>query len=127
MGAIDSKKDVFRSFPRRGVLSALGGAQAKVAVVKVGDKYVAPEVTDVEHESRFEYCYDLAQQLVAYCERKATENPDWSQLFNYERAAKGLRQKSDARIWDIDSSELAWMLEAVRSELRTRGWAGIPA
>lgn len=104
-------------FPR-GVTGALSGAQPKLAARAADGEYVAGW-TEQELLGRHEYCEDLVQQLVAYCMRKAKENPDWSHEFNFDRMARGLVQKVQAGKWDVTPDEQAWMTGRIRSLL---GW-----
>lgn len=129
MNTVSNKEDVFSSFPRTGHLSArvAANAKAKTTDAVYPDYVVARPATDLEHELRFDYCHDLAQQLAAYCQEKSTENPSWSQLFSYERAAEVLRERTEGRIWYLCDVEVEWMLQVVRDELKTKGWGGLPA
>lgn len=105
-------------FPREGPIGAVSGAQPKLVARALDGKYVVGW-TEQELLGRHDYCEDLVQQLVAYCLRKAQENPDWSHEFNFDRMARGLVQKVQAGKWDVTPDELAWMTGRIRSLL---GW-----
>lgn len=64
-------------FPRGFLPGGVPGAQPKLLVRKVGEKYFS-EMTDDERRERYEICSDFAQQLISYCKRKQTEKPEWS-------------------------------------------------
>lgn len=106
------------SFPRSKPVGAVSGAQAKLLVRQVDGQYIAGW-TDEELRARHDYCEDLVQQLVLYCQRKERENPSWSREFNLERMASGVAKKASSGEWDITSEEMAWMMERIKQLL---GW-----
>ncbi len=62
-----------------GSQAALSGAQPKLAMVKIDDAYYPAGSTPDEVIAAHEMCEDLAQQLVPYCQRKLSENPQWNE------------------------------------------------
>ena len=99
-------------FPIEPVLGAVSGVQPKLLAREIKGKYVVGRTAE-EHRERYLACEDLAQQLAAYCMRKATENPEWSRAYNLERTAKGLRQKAEAGVWDVGTAEQVWVMARV--------------
>ena len=95
-------------------LGGVPGAQPKLLVRNVGEKYFS-EMTDQERTERYEICADLAQQLISYCKRKQTENPEWSIGDVLRKTSRGLRSKN----WDFSETEILWMMERVAQELHS--------
>lgn len=93
-------------FPRE--CAGLAGAQPKVGVRLDDGLYVS------DRRARYDVCEDLAQQLAAYCTRKATENPAWTLTFNLERASRGVVSKIANRRWDLSDPEQRWLMKRVR-------------
>lgn len=105
-------------FPRAGPIASVAGAQAKLAARYIDGKYVVGR-TPAELLVRYDNCQDLAIQLAAYCTRKATANPEWSQGFNLQRVAGGMSEKVMNGLWDVTVAEQAWVMERVKLIL---GW-----
>lgn len=105
-------------FPREGPIVSIGGAQPKIAARFIDGKYI-DGWTPEELRERFENCKDLAEQLAAYCMRKALENPDWAREFNLQRTARGMSEKVTGGYWDVTEAEQLWIMERVRHHL---GW-----
>lgn len=105
-------------FPRTSYMAALPGIQPKIAVRLIQGKYVSGW-TDEELQERYENCIDLAQQLSAYCTRKALEHPEWSNEFNLQRTARGISQHANAGRWDVTPQEQTWIMLQVKTLL---GW-----
>lgn len=57
-------------FPIEPVLSAIGGAQAKMNLTQESGTFYAPGTSPSEVARAFDLCDDLVPQMVAYCERK---------------------------------------------------------
>ena len=104
-------------FPREFIRASLAGSQPKIAARLIDGRYVAG-LTDEELAERYDSCEDLAQQLAAYCTRKASENSEWTQEFNFGRMRKGVEKKVHAGVWDISPTEHAWVMGRVRAILR---------
>lgn len=109
-------KPIPDDFPRSTPLSAVAGVQPKLAVRKVSDRYITG-LTEEELQRRYAYCDDLAQQLMAYCRRKALEHPEWTHEANLDRMARGVAQKAEA--WDLSVEEQRWIEGQVKALL---GW-----
>jgi hypothetical protein len=66
-----SRAPIPADFPTRIRLTAIAGAQPKLAVMRGSDgKYHTPGPSPEEIRADYEMCEDLAQQLVAYCRKK---------------------------------------------------------
>lgn len=102
-------------FPRFRPPAAVAGAQAKLAVRKVGDTYSA-DFTPEELTARHEMCEDLLLQLLPYCRRKQAERPDWTSEQLLDKVARSLRGKG----WDLTDPELTWMVGQLGEQLGTR-------
>ena len=99
-------------FPRETLSGGVPGAQPKLLVRKVGDKYLAG-MTDEECEQRYEICIDLSQQLILYCRRKQAEKPEWSTGDILRKINQGIRSKN----WDLSEAEILWTMEQVAQGL----------
>lgn len=99
-------------FPLEPVLGAVSGVQPKLLAREVEGRYVVGRTAE-EYRERYLACEDLANQLAAYCARKARENPEWSRAYNLERTGKGLRQKAEAGVWDVGPAERVWVMARV--------------
>lgn len=99
-------------FPRETLSGGVPGAQPKLLVRKVGDKYLAG-MTDEECEQRYEICIDLSQQLILYCRRKQEEKPEWSTGDILRKTSQGFRSKT----WDLSEDEIIWTMERVAQGL----------
>ena len=111
-------KQVPDDFPRDTNLSSVSGVQPKLPVRLVEGRYIVG-LTEGEFLLRYEYCDDLVQQLVAYCQRKADEHPEWSHEITLERMAKGVALKGESGEWDITENEQQWMVSQIKLLL---GW-----
>lgn len=58
-------------FPRRTLMSGLGGAVPKYSARATADGHFSTFVTGEEHQEAYENALDLAQQLVGYARRKS--------------------------------------------------------
>lgn len=58
-------------FPRRTLMSGLGGAVPKYSARESADGRLSAFVTGEEHQEAYENALDLAQQLVGYARRKS--------------------------------------------------------
>lgn len=101
-------------FPRGLLPGSVPGAQPKLLVRKVGEKYLT-EMTDEECEQRYEICKDLSQQLILYCRRKQEEKPEWSTGDILRKISQGIRSKN----WDLSEAEIIWTMERVAQGLHS--------
>lgn len=92
-------------FPRAGV-GAVPGFQSKVLAVKSGDTY-AQGMSESEAHARYQICFDLVNQLQAYCHRKLLEHPDWTPRILLSKLRIGVVRRYD---WGCSPAELQWML-----------------
>ena len=66
----DNNNGMPADFPPRTRVTAISGAQPKIAVALVDGKYYAPGNSPHEMRADWEMCEDLAHQLVPYCRKK---------------------------------------------------------
>lgn len=69
----DNYPNIPSDFPIEVKHSALSGAQPKLSLVEENGKYYAPGTSPSEVAELYDICEDLAQQSVAYCNRKIFE------------------------------------------------------
>ncbi|MDQ0140957.1 hypothetical protein [Cupriavidus necator] len=114
---MNSEETVPLDFPRKAVLGVVPGVQSKFAARLIDGKYVVG-LTDQEARERYLVCKDLAEQLVAYCRRKATERTDWTHAQILERVRNSAVQKAGE--WKISPVEIEWVLVRMQAGL---GWS----
>lgn len=95
-------------FPRHPA-GAISGVHPKVLARKVGDSYITGW-TEQERRERYESCSNLVEQLVAYCQRKSVEHPEWSRDAVIDRTTKGVDQKIASGQWDVTNAERDWII-----------------
>ena len=105
-------------FPRTSIPGVVAGFQDKITARKIDGKYIVG-LTEEEILGRYIICEDLAQQLAQYCLRKATENPDWTQDFNFNRAIAAVTNKVERGVWRFSDDEQGWIAERTKKIL---GW-----
>ena len=113
-------RPVPEDFPRESPIAALSGAQPKVAArfdIASG-RYVSGQ-TDAELAARFDICEDLAQQLVAKCQKNRSTK--YSSLSEREILERLLRQLWGTG-WGSDG-EMAWVIRRTANVL---GWDAPP-
>ncbi|MGF6636513.1 hypothetical protein [Paraburkholderia sp. MM6662-R1] len=110
-----SVQTVPADFPREALNTLLSGAQPKIGLRRINGKIYAG-LTEEELFERYDACDDLAQQLAAYCTRKAEENPEWTRAFNLERTERGVARRNQEE-WDLSAAELAWVFRRMRAIL----------
>lgn len=100
------------SFPRDPWPTAIGGTQTKFSARLIEWRFVVG-LTEVERRERYEYCADLLQQLVPYCQRKRAEAP--------HVALDAYLQQLETRVrgqgWDVSPIEITWMMNRVKEQL----------
>lgn len=104
--------DVPASFPHPIKLGAIAGAQPKLLVQKVGDKYVSG-VTEEDLKERYAICSDMVEQLHAYSERKLLENPTQSKSTLVESIKVSVKNKG----WGFSDAEIDWIGKELASKL----------
>lgn len=96
------------NFPRDNYASALSGAQPKLAMVLINDKYYPEGNTPEQQLQRYLMCEDLAHQGMAYCNRKIEDgtvaDPDAAML----RLYTGLQSKN----W-CTPAQMKWIIRRV--------------
>jgi hypothetical protein len=97
-------------FPRTKTHGAIGGAMPKVLLKEHDGKYFVGQ-TDDEHYQRYDICADMVVQLLAYCQRKSLENPDWTIDFNLARTERGFRDKVSSGQWNFSEQEIRWIMD----------------
>ena len=100
-------------FPRDYGLSAVSGVQPKLAVLKIRDAYVSG-LTGEELYARYDVCFDLVNQLEAYCNRKKKERLDWSEKELFDKVSASLAARTE---WDFSKGEIRWMLTQLSSRM----------
>ncbi|TAM55187.1 MAG: hypothetical protein EPN57_04075 [Paraburkholderia sp.] len=110
-----SRHPVPDDFPREPAPGLVPGAQPKLLVRKMDERYRIG-LTDEELWARYEACEDLARQLAEYASRKMSSS---GLLLNdaLERVAKGLKAKVGASQWDFYPAEITWMIKRTRELL----------
>jgi hypothetical protein len=103
-------------FPRDYGLGAVTGVQAKLLVRKVGDAFVQG-LTAEELYDRYDNCFDLVNQLEAYCRRKLQEKPEWVPGELFEKVRASVTSRTD---WDFSAGEVNWMMLQLSARM---GWS----
>ena len=111
-----NEKPIPKDFPGDRAISALTGAQPKVAVrleARTG-RYFAGQ-SDEEIRERYEICADLVDQLVAKCRRnRQTKYASMAE----QAILSGLFDKLKKSGWGTEH-EMAWIIRRTATEL---GW-----
>lgn len=97
-------------FPRDPFPASLAGAQPKVAARLIDGRYVAG-LTPEERAERYVGCLDLVDQLTAYVNRKAVEEPELTQAAVLDSLASRMPHQG----WDVGKTELQWMEKHLRA------------
>ncbi|MGB7399035.1 hypothetical protein [Castellaniella sp.] len=113
-------------FPRRTLMSGLGGAVPKYAAREVEGGGFSAFVPDEEHQQAYDNAEDLATQLVGYARRKEKENPSWTRQFNVDRIRDGIKEKVRSGAWDFTADEQQWVMKRLTALLE-HPEAGAPA
>jgi hypothetical protein len=100
-------------FPRR-FSGAIAGAQPKVLLQLTEGEGLCSELSERAVATRAAFCLDLCAQLVAYCERKAFEDPSREQGDIVTRVTRS-KQLNDY----CSQAEAKWVLERMVARL---GW-----
>jgi hypothetical protein len=105
-------------FPYDG-FGAVAGTQTKVPVHKAGEVYTSAASESARYV-RYDICFDLVNQLEAYCLRKLAQHPDWT-LDEFQRKLRaGVCRRYD---WNCSTEELRWILKQLCAR---RGWEETP-
>lgn len=102
------------NFPFPTSSGAIAGAMPKVLLRRRAGQLHLGQTED-ERAERYAICADMADQLVGYCHRKASENPAWSEEFTVDRAARGLQAKAYSGQWQFSAAEVNWIIQQIRS------------
>ncbi|MCT7328815.1 hypothetical protein [Ralstonia mojiangensis] len=113
-----SDRTIPDDFPHETPLASVPGAQAKLAVRLVNNKYVSGP-TDEERLERYMGCEDLAQQCSIYCTRKVSENSALSRERCLTNVRKGFALKVERGEWSLTEAEQDWVVNRARQIL---GW-----
>jgi len=108
--------EIPNDFPRAPTISSLSGAWPKVAVRLdlISGTYVSGP-TDDELSERYEFCQDLAEQLVAKCKKnRSTKYAALSEVQIFERLLTQLLGTG----WGTDA-EMTWVIRRTATQL---GW-----
>ena len=99
-------------FPRETLAGSVAGANPKLLLRKVGDRYFAGLTPD-ELYKRYDACEDVAQQLAVYTQRKI-DTEGWGFDEAQHRVEMGVQNKVRAGTWDFSSTEIAWLMSRTR-------------
>jgi hypothetical protein len=100
-------------FPRDVTPASLAGAQPKLAGRLINGKLVIG-LTAEERFERWDFCEDLAQQLVAIAHKDAAKFPEHSRDVTLRRVRRGVEGKRWVSVVEAD-----WLVERLRVLL---GW-----
>ena len=102
---IPQTTDIPDDFPVRSTISAISGAQPKMALVKVEGRYYPEGATPDDRRAQHEMCEDLAHQGVVYCQRKLAEGVVADPAAALKRLHKGLQGKdwcsAEQNVWIV--------------------------
>jgi len=102
-------------FPWEPWPALLAGAQPKFAGRLIDGKFIVG-LTAEERAERYLMCQDLVDQLVSYCQRKASEHPDSTRDALLAGVEKGIRGKQVE--WGLGWPEVDWIVGRVRAGFR---------
>lgn len=97
-------------FPYAPTISSVAGAAPKLPLRKEGDQYVEEQQEDAA--ARYMLCQDLADQIVAYCRRKQSDNSDYDLHALLAQVAVQVEAKS----W-VSPAELDWTIQQAAAQL----------
>ena len=109
MKALTSPVLVPEDFPRDPFPAGLSGSQLKVSAELIDDHYVVG-LTDQDRQSRYLYCIDLVEQLIAYAERKRLERSDMP----LDQLLVGVDASLRRKDWQLSNLENDWIMRCVR-------------
>jgi hypothetical protein len=98
-------------FPRDVAPASLSGAQPKISVRMIDDKFVAG-LTAEERAERWTICEDLAHQLVPKTLKDAARNPDHL----HDETLRRVRRAVEAKGW-TSVVETDWLIERLHNLL----------
>jgi hypothetical protein len=101
-------------FPSDTMLGAVSGAIPRQLGRKIDGKFVAG-MTDEELYLRYDASFEMVNQIVEYCHRKLSEQPELEgpELFNAVRKVLAARDE-----WDFSVEEQAWMMKKLCSRMK---------
>jgi hypothetical protein len=105
---ITSSPDIPADFPAWPEMTALSGAQPKIALVEIAGKYYAEGARPEDRQAQYEMCEDLAHQGVVYCKRKLAEGVVADPAAALDRLHKGLLGKG----W-CSPAQCGWIVRRV--------------
>lgn len=100
-------------FPREGALASVSGAQPKLLVTKVGDRFSA-EVDEEESYRRWVVCDDLVQQLVVKTVKRIREGRV-KDLDDYVNKLQSWLEAQDWEGWKVTGQEARWMRDRIKT------------
>ena len=108
-------------FPIEALPFALSGAQLKLSVVKQGERYYATGTSPQEVQEDYESMLDLAQQVVAYVQKKGISTPEaLDQFLNQESMVMQMH-------YGIRPRHAEWVIQRVRQLLQEAGHGALTA
>lgn len=101
------------AFPRERVTGSISGAQPKLLVVKVGDRFSA-EVDEDEIFRRWTVCEDLVHQL---CEKtvKRMREGRIADLDDYVNKLQQWLERQEWEGWRVTLQEAKWMRDRIKT------------
>lgn len=99
-------------FPRDDAAGAVSGAQPKLLLTKVGDRFVAG-MDEGEIYRRWLVCEDLVQQIVAKTGKRMREG----RINDLNDYVKKLQVWLEAQVWEgwsVTSAEARWMRDRIQ-------------
>ena len=104
--------DIPDDFPVRSAISAISGAQPKMALVEVEGRYYAEGATPDDRKAQYAMCEDLAHQGVVYCRRKLAEGV----VADPDAALKRLHTGLQGKDW-CSAEQNGWIVRRVATLL----------
>lgn len=89
-------------------MDVVSGAQPKLCVRKIGDKYVCGQ-TDAERWERWDICEDLAHQLIPKAQKDSAAHPEHDTNTTLKRVCDAVARKN----W-VSLEELNWLISRLR-------------
>ncbi|AQV96553.1 hypothetical protein BJN34_22055 [Cupriavidus necator] len=107
-----NQNEVPEDFPRIKIPAVVTGAQPKICAREVDGRYVVGQ-TEEERFERWDFCEDLAQQLLPVARRDETEHPGQAREKTLRRVRISVSQKG----W-CSEEELDWLIRRLAALLQ---------
>lgn len=116
---LDETQKAPADFPRDDTPGAVSGAQPKLLLTKIGDRFVAG-MDEGEIYRRWLVCDDMVQQLVV----KTTKRMKGGRVDNLDAYVDKLRQWLESQEWDgwrLTGAEARWIRDRIRHLVNEQG------